>query len=151
MTNEELAIQINKDSPELIPILWERIHKFMYSEARRYYGINKTSCERCGVALDDIKQECYPAFLNALKAYTEQKESSFVSYLKYPFKNAINSLMGQRTEAGKQLPLNNAVSLNKPVNNIECDLEATLLDSLIDENSLEPFYDVEETDVQRIV
>ena len=39
MTNEELAIQINKDSPELIPILWERISKFLYSKAKRYYRI----------------------------------------------------------------------------------------------------------------
>jgi len=151
MTNEELAIQINKDSPELIPILWERISKFLYSKAKRYYGINKTSCERCGVALDDIKQECYPAFLNAVKAYTDQSEHNFVSYLKYPFKNAVNLLMGLRTEAGKQTPLNNATSLDKPVNNIDSDVEITLLDTLIDESSQKPFYDIEESDVQRIV
>jgi len=151
MTNEELAVHINKDSPELIPILWERIHKFMYSEARRYYGTYKTSCERCGVALDDIKQECYPAFLNAVKAYSNQSEHSFVSYLKYPFKNAINTLMGLRTEAGKQTPLNNATSLDKPISNLESDFETTLIDTLIDETSQEPFYDIEETDVQRIV
>lgn len=69
MTNEQLAASIQAgDAPELLPILWERTKRYLYKLAGRAYSAYKESCDRAGIVMDDLRQGCYEAFLQAVGA-----------------------------------------------------------------------------------
>lgn len=136
MTNEQLAERIKQGKNECIPVLWENVRKLMYSNSRRFYGSYKAQCDSSGVELWDIYQTCYEAFLEAVKAYKPEGGSKFTSYLNYPFKNAVNELLGLRTSRAIHEPLNNSMSLDKPLDS-SGDEAVTLLDTLADDASLD--------------
>lgn len=115
MDNEKLADIIHQGgADELIPVLWEKVRKLLYFKSEKYYKLNKNFCDSRGIDIWDIKQESYNAFLKALKAFDISKGYKFTTYLKMPFKNAVNDLLG-RSKQLKNEPLNNCQSLNKPV------------------------------------
>lgn len=115
MDNEKLADMIHQGgADELIPVLWEKVRKLLYFKSEQYYKLNKNFCDSRGIDSWDIKQESYNAFLKALKAFDISKGYKFTTYLKMPFKNAVNDLLG-RSKQLKNEPLNNCQSLNKPV------------------------------------
>ncbi|MGN0612617.1 MAG: sigma-70 family RNA polymerase sigma factor [Porcipelethomonas sp.] len=115
MTNELIAECIKNGSKnELIPVLWERVRPLMYMKSDRIYRIKRNDFSAVGVEAWDIKQECYFAFLEALKAYKPESELKFVSYLEYPFRKVISDLLGHRLSKKGNDPLNSAVSLEKP-------------------------------------
>lgn len=115
MDNEKLADIIHQGgADELIPVLWEKVRKLVYMHSEKFYRLNKDLCDRRGVDVWDIKQESYNAFLKALKAFDISKGYKFTTYLKMPFKNAVNDLLG-RSKREVNEPLNSYKSLNKPV------------------------------------
>ena len=115
MDNEKLADIIHQGgADELIPVLWEKVRKLVYMHSEKFYRLNKELCDRRGVDVWDIKQESYNAFLKALKAFDISKGYKFTTYLKMPFKNAVNDLLG-RSKREVNEPLNSYKSLNKPV------------------------------------
>jgi len=142
MTNELLAEYIQQgDNNELIPILWEKVCKLLYMKSERFYKLHKATCERSGVELWDIKQASYTAFLEAVRAY--KSGSTFNSYLNYPFKNAVNELLGLRTPRTANEQLNNSTSLNKEIESSDGD-SCSMLDLIADDTSLD-FIDNMET------
>lgn len=89
MTNEELW------AAGKLPELWKAVERLLYQMARKFYfhhGAN--NCARHGVTLDDLQQECYFAFLDAVKAYKPEKGYKFTSYLFLPAKNRFRACMG---------------------------------------------------------
>ena len=107
MTNEQLAEFIKAGgNDELKPILWERVHKLLYSFANSYYIAHSSSCEKCGVTVWDLKQASYYAYMGALEAYDNTKGYKFISYLDLQFRHAVRSMFG------KDL-LNTSESLNE--------------------------------------
>lgn len=97
MTNEMLAQFIQEGgNDELIPILWEKVRKLLYVKADRFYSLYKSACDGSGVDVWDIRQASYSAFLDAVKAYKAGGKIKFTSYLNYPFKNAVQKLLGIR-------------------------------------------------------
>ena len=66
MTNEELALKIQNGERDLIPPLWEQVERFIYLKSENWYWQHEETCIRCGVALDDLKQVSYFAFLDAI-------------------------------------------------------------------------------------
>lgn len=115
MDNEKLADMIHQGgADELIPVLWEKVRKLVYMHSEKFYRLNKDLCDRRGIDSWDIKQESYTAYLYALKSFDISKGYKFTTYLKMPFKNAVNDLLG-RSKQLKNEPLNNCQSLNKPV------------------------------------
>ena len=137
MTNEQLAGFIKQGgNDELIPLLWENVRKLMHSNSRRFYSSYKAQCDSSGVELWDLYQVCYMAFLEAVKAYKPESGLKFTSYLNYPFRNAVNELIGLRTSRTIHEPLNNSTSLDKPLDSSEDDV-ITLLDTLSDDTSLD--------------
>lgn len=106
MTNEELW------AAGRLPELWEAVERLLYQMARKYYFRHgKDNCARHGVTLDDLQQECYFAFLDAVKAYKPEKGYKFTSYLFLPAKNRFRACMGIFTKLDA---LNYADSLNAP-------------------------------------
>lgn len=132
MTNEQLAGFIKAGgNDELIPLLWANIKKLMYMKSDRAYRLYNGTCDKAGVTPMDIKQVCYNAFLKAIEAYKPDGKYPFNSYLKYPFKNEFNQLIGIRKKSD---PLNDCTSLDKPVKDTE---DLTLKDTVLDDFDLE--------------
>lgn len=135
MTNEQLATFIQQGgNDELIPILWERVKNLLYMKSDKAYKAYKDRFCQCGVEMWDLKQQCYIAFLEAVRGFKPDAEYRFNAYLSYPFKNAVNELLGIRTS--KREPLNNCNSLDVPLDSEDTDGTRTL-DMLIDENAVD--------------
>lgn len=81
MTNEELALKIQNGERNLIPTLWEQVERFIYLKSENWYWQHEETCIRCGVALDDLKQVSYFAFLDAIRYYTSADSYKFLTYL----------------------------------------------------------------------
>lgn len=146
MTNEDLARLIQEGNEELHPVLWQKVNKLLYVKAATFYNSHTEACARCGVELSDIRQECYAVYLAMLKAYDTERGLTFTAYLDYPFQNAVNALLGLRTERGRQEPLNHAASLDKPIETADGD-SCTLMDMVQDDTStdfLERMEDIDE-------
>lgn len=146
MTNEDLARLIQEGNEELSPVLWQKVYPLLYSKAGSFYNAHRATCDRCGVELSDLRQECYAVYLEAVRAYKPELDTKFVSYVEYPFKNAVNALLGLRTERGRREPLNHAASLDKPIESSDGD-SCTLMDLVQDDTStdfLERMEDIDE-------
>ncbi len=149
MTNEQLAEFIGQGgNDELLPILWERIRKLMYIKSDNVYSTMQSRFSQCGVDVWDLKQSCYMAFLKAVEWYKPEAGNKFTSYLSYPFKNAVNELIGVRTQRQKNEPLNNCKSLDVPVSE---DNETMLADTIADDNAVNAVEYVEQADDYRVL
>ena len=127
MTNEELAELISSGHTEYCAELWENIKRLLYSKAVKFYYSNQALCIRSGVELDDIKQVCYFAMLNAVGAYQPEKGFAFTTYINYHFQNAARGLLGIRNK--KQDILSSCGSLDMPIGEDE---DTTLLELIGD-------------------
>lgn len=134
-TNEQLATLAQRGEKDALAMLWKKTNALLYQKASVYFRSHTETCIRCGVELADLKQECYGAFLEAVKAYQPNQETKFLSYVNFPFQNAVNALLGLRTERGRNEPLNHAASLDKPLETDEGD-GGTLHDILPDAASV---------------
>lgn len=95
MTNEEMAEIIGKSKDyDLTCELWERVKKLLYKKSMKAYKSLNERFSALGVESEDIKQECYFVFLEALKAYKQPHK--FVTYLELPFKAMITSLLKRK-------------------------------------------------------
>lgn len=109
MTNEQLAVFIQQGgNDELIPLLWERVRKLIYTLSDSYFKSYGDTLAHYGLTPSDLKQEAYSAFLKAVEAFDPDKGYLFTSYLKYPLKNALRGLKTSDL-------LNKADSLNAPI------------------------------------
>lgn len=131
MTNEEIAAAIQHGQSGLIPTLWERVERFAYLKARDYFQAHMSLCVSAGVALEDLQQESYFAFLAALRYFDPQCGYTFTTFLRFPLRNAFNTLCGMRTEQARREPLNHAASLDTPTGGRAEGLD--LLDTIADE------------------
>lgn len=97
MTNEQLAEFIKQGgADDLKPALWDRVKHLMFKLAGQYYSSYEERFTSCGAELADFRQECYPAFIKALEAYSPEKGYAFTSYLEYHIRNAGAELLGIR-------------------------------------------------------
>ncbi len=136
MTNEQLAAFIHAGgNDELIPLLWDKVQKYVYCKARSVYNMNTVCCKRCGVELWDIQQAGYFAFLEALKGYKPETGYKFITFIRLPFKNAVNDLLKRKTEKQINEPLNNCISLDTPTEDKDGDTDTALIDLQADESS----------------
>lgn len=148
MTNEELATLIQNGQSCRVPELWEQVYRIIYLKAGRYYNAHRERCARSGVELCDIEQAGYLAYLEAVKAFKPESGLKFLSYMNFPFRNAVNELLRLRT--CKPEPLNNAVSLDAPVKD-EDESETALIDLQADAQSTDFLDELEAAAVSDIV
>lgn len=111
MTNEELAISIKSGNTSAIPQLWGQVEKLICFLCNKLYLRYNEPLTRAGVELDDLTQEGYFVFLDAVQAYDESKGYKFTSYLNYPLLSRIRVLIGGKS----QTALNTADSLERPM------------------------------------
>lgn len=140
MSNEELANAIRAGRIELLPVLWGQVQRFLYLKAKDWYNYMPELCRRSGVEQEDLEQEAYFAFLDALNHWDSEAGYKFLTFTAYPLRNRFNALCGRRTEAQKKQLLNNCKSLYSPVAGEE---DLYLLDLIHDAAAEEDFLDAE--------
>ncbi|MCI1930419.1 MAG: sigma-70 family RNA polymerase sigma factor [Clostridia bacterium] len=133
MTNEELAERVQAGDNELLPLLWEHVSKLVRLKVNEYMTSRAETCQRSGVTFDDLFNEGYIAFTEAISAYKPTQGYKFTSYINYPLLNRCNEALGLRTSAGKHNILNNSVSLDMPIGDDENG--ATLEDIVPDDDN----------------
>lgn len=138
-TNEELVKAIQEGSREELPKLWEQCYRFICLQAIKW----KRAWEnRPGFDLDDLTQSGYFALCEAVQGYDIGRGMSFISYLSYYLKREFSKVVGCYTPAQEKEPLNNASSLDAPIN-ADTDDEIMLGDTLPFEET--GFEEVEES------
>lgn len=140
MTNEQIASFIQEGgADDLKPVLWGRVKHLMYKLCGQYFGKYQERFAACGVELEDVRQEMYPAFLKAVESFKPDEKTAFTSYLNYPIKNACSELLGIRNkDRQNKQPLDNCTSLDVSLNT-EDGSEITLAGLIEDENALQAY------------
>jgi RNA polymerase sigma factor, sigma-70 family len=128
-SNEELAVQAQNGNNKAQNALYEGVKKLLSSMCFKYYINKQATCERAGITIDDLKQEAYFAFLEAVKSYKPESGFMFTTYLNFPVLNVLNKLVGLR---GKTNALNISCSLDAPIGE---DSETTRGDLTPDSNA----------------
>ncbi len=147
MTNEQLALFIQQgNADELIPVLWERSRKIVFNWANVLYDKSRSDFQKHGIALDDFVQECYPAFLQAIKSYTADSGYKFNTFLRFPIMKIREHLLYRRRIPD---PLDISVSLNISASEDESN-GVELLDFVEDED-LTPDKKAEKRLVRKII
>lgn len=133
-SNEELAILAQQGDKRALYQLWQQIETLVCMICGRAYQYRKDRADRAGVAEEDMKQEGYFAFLDAVQAYSPASGYRFTTYLHYPLQNHINALLGVRTVRTIKRPLCNCSSLDAPISGGD-DENITVADTIPDKGT----------------
>ena len=139
MTNEELCKSFKatpEDASGLLLQLFQQNRGFIYQTAIRWA---RAFSSRPDVDIEDLTQAAFIAVLDAAERYQADKDAKYITVLSTALKTAFSEVYGVRTK--KRDPLNNALSLDRPLND---DTDDTAIDFLPDADSTEPFEAVEE-------
>lgn len=115
MSNEEIVIRIQAGETDLMEQLWAGVERLVRWKVRR---ISKVIDGRYGVESDDLYQSGYLAMMSAVETY-KPENGSFSTWLMFYLKSAFAETTGIRTTKGRMEPINNAVSLDKPLGDEE--------------------------------
>lgn len=142
MTNEELAIKIQQGDTRSVSLLWDQTEKLFVMFCNKWWAVRGERFAKCGITLDDLKQECYFVLIDAVAAYDCAKGFKFTTYIHYHIQNRFNALLGYRWNRRRE-PLNSCMSLDTPVTEDE---DYSLLDAIPDPVSEKPFEQVDQAD-----
>ena len=135
MTNEQLAVLIQQDNNELLPLLWENTSRLIYKKCGQYWRAYSDKFKRHGYDLSDLKQEGFIILLQALKYYNSDKSYKFSTYLNYAAKNVLSRIINNN-DALSQV---NTLSLEQPIDE---DKEGDLfLSDIISDSGIEGEFD----------
>ena len=104
MTNEQLAEAIQAGDRSKILLLWDGVKGYAYRQANRWY---KATGGRGGVAVEDLEQSSFVAFLLALDTW-KSDEGPFLPWFKYHIKSEFVLATAQRTQRDRLDPLESA-------------------------------------------
>lgn len=141
-TNEELVKLIQDGQTEYIPQLWDQVYKFICLQARRRLIVQEEHIKQLE---DDMINESYFDFLQAVDGYKSDGGALFLTYLEYHIRNSFNRALDVRTQRGKNNPLRYAVSFNDPVKgakgskSVEGEESLTFQDIIIDHMAEEEY------------
>lgn len=81
MTNEELAVRIQRGETGLYSHLWARVEKLVALLAGRYYARSQVTCARAGAQVKDLEQAGYFAMINAVESYRAETRYKLSDYI----------------------------------------------------------------------
>lgn len=144
MTNEEAAVQAKDGDRRALFDLWEAVKPFCMKAAWNTYNrFGAAKCASRGVVLEDLQQETYVAFTDALRGFSAASGYKFITYLSLPLRNAFARLLGfKESGKGKPDPLDSAARFDEP---IDADSTVTLSDVTPDPDAEQALEDAEET------
>lgn len=114
LSNEELVAEIREGSPERMGELWEQVEGLVKWKAKRIMTSLELRGSTCGVDFDDLVQCGYPAMVAAVESYSPDS-GPFAAWLMYYLRTEFAEATGYRTKRGRNEPLNDAFSLDKPL------------------------------------
>ena len=113
MSNEEIVAAIRAGDDGRMGELWDQISGLVKWKANRIM-IAVDGFPGRGVEFSDLYQSGYLAMVDAVNSYNPEA-GTFSSWFMYHLKKAFAKTVGYYTKAGRNDPLNNAISLDKPV------------------------------------
>ena len=114
MSNEELVAAIQAGAPERMGELWEQVAGLVKWKANRMMTALSLGGNPRGVEFDDLYQSGYPAMVKAVETY-DPAAGAFSTWFGYYLKTAFAECTGCRTKKGFREPLDNALSIDKPI------------------------------------
>lgn len=145
VTNEELAVKVKDGQSEYLLDLWEGVQRLTELQAKKY---NRPDL------LDDMLQEAFLVLQEAADGFDPAAGRSFIGwYIEYYAPKAFRiALYGSRSRAAEKDPLNNAVSLDQPLNTESWDdREISLVDQLLDPEAESYYRHIEDLDYWRSI
>lgn len=140
MDNESIAINIQHGHTELISQLWEQVSRFIDMQAGKY--LNRFP-EHYRALQGDMVNQAYFSFLTAIEKY-EKERGSFINCLAWYIRGAFEAVIyGGRGSRLKNEPLNQAGSLDIPLNDTN---DLYLVDTILDETAEAHYRELEDTD-----
>lgn len=112
MTNEELAVRIQRGERELMPELWGQVERFVRYMADKH--LRKLPDGRA-VEFDDLYQSGYLAVADAVERFDESQGMAFIGYLAMRLKTAFAEATGCRSKRQQRDPIHYAASLDAPL------------------------------------
>lgn len=114
MSNEELVAAIQNGNQGRMAELWERVAGLVKWKARHIMTVLEGSSGR-GVEFEDLCQSGYIALADAVESFDPAAGAAFSTWFMYHLKTAQAAAAGYRTKSGQNEPLDNALSLDKPL------------------------------------
>ncbi len=144
MTNEQLAAAAQAGDRRALFDLWESVRPFCMRAAWHMYRQNDPAkLSGRGVTLEDMQQETYLAFTEAVRGFKSESGCKFLSFLTFPLKNTFARLLGFKVYGrGKPDPLDDRMSLDAPAG---AENDAPLSDMLEDQAAGQQLEDVEDS------
>lgn len=130
-TNEELLQQAKEGNEDAILELWHQARKIVFSAVKRW------GREANGLTKEDLAQESFIGFLNAVKGFDSSSGKQFSTYVMNAVRWRLQTVMGYHSEKTKREPLRDCVSLDTPL--LDDEDGGTLLDMLEDPAAAEAF------------
>ena len=121
VSNEELVALIQAGDREALLKLWTQVRRMVYQQAARWAGLN-------GTTMEDLEQAGFIAMLRAVDSYDPTK-AKFSTYLFQRLRAELSAATGYNSKRSWFDPLQNAVSLDAPLEDSE---DATLADFIPD-------------------
>lgn len=140
MSNEELVALIQSGERDRLPELWAQVERFVWKQAKRW----ATALQGLGgVVEDDLHQVGYIAMLQAVDNYQGDREKTFIGWFAYHLKTAFTEAYGLRTIRQQRDPLQRALRLETPLDDLE---GITMGDSIPDPTAEAEITDIAERD-----
>lgn len=140
MSNEELVALIQSGERDRLPELWTQVERFVRRQARKWMTALQ---ELGGVTGDDLYQAGYLAMLEAVDSYRADKGKAFIGWFAYHLKTAFTEAYGLRTTRQQRDPLQRALRLETPLDDLE---GITMGDSIPDPTAEAEITDIAERD-----
>lgn len=145
MSNEELVAAI-QNGEQRAGELWKQVQGLVKWKARRIFTALELRGTSCGCEFDDLVQCGYLAMVAAVETYTPES-GSFSTWFMYYLQKEFAEITGYRTKRGRCEPLNESLSLEKPLTD-ETD-SAVFGDLIPDHRATATMENVEEREYQR--
>lgn len=121
MSNEELAVMARGGDCHALLQLWSQVKRMVYQQAARWAWWG-------GATVEDLVQAGFIAVLRAVGSYNPTK-ARFSTYLFQLLRAELTAATGQHTKLSRLDPLQNALSLDAP---LDVDEDATLANFMPD-------------------
>ncbi len=135
-----LAMQAKKDR-NVISQLWSKVYRLVVGTCNNFWKVNTEAKRRC--ELDDLIQESYLFFEEAIEKYEPDRGMKFSSYLMFYIKKACRSAIRCLTQKQQNDPIFQCESLDAPIQKGE---DITIGEMVSDENSEKCYDDIDSSD-----
>jgi len=122
VSNEELVTLIQAGDRDRIVELWHQVQRMVYKQAARWAGLG-------GTTVEDLEQAGFIAMLRAVDSYDPSRGTKFSTHLFQRLRAELSAATGYNSKRSWFDPLQNAVSLDAPLEDSE---DATLADFIPD-------------------